>query len=125
MGHGSVGTWIPEGLFTTEDTDALTNGSRLPFVVGMTCLGGFFHDPYTESLAAALLTAERGGAVAVWTSSSLTYPEDQLPMARALASRLYTGMTIGEAVVQAKAATSSMDVRRTWILFGDPSLRLR
>jgi hypothetical protein len=33
--------------------------------------------------------------------------------------------TLGEAAARAKAATDDLDVRRTWILFGDPSLRLR
>jgi len=35
------------------------------------------------------------------------------------------GLTIGEAVMRAKQATSDSDIRRTWILFGDPTLRLR
>jgi hypothetical protein len=35
-----------------------------------------------------------------------------------------TGLTLGEAAVQAKAATTDVDVRRTWNLLGDPTLRL-
>jgi hypothetical protein len=34
-------------------------------------------------------------------------------------------MTLGEAVVRAKAAVPESDVRRTWILFGDPTMPLR
>jgi len=34
-------------------------------------------------------------------------------------------LTLGEAVRRAKAAVSDQDVRRTWILFGDPTTRLR
>lgn len=34
-------------------------------------------------------------------------------------------LTIGEAVRVAKAATSDADVRRIWILFGDPTTKLR
>jgi hypothetical protein len=33
--------------------------------------------------------------------------------------------TIGQAVAAAKAATSDLDVRRTWILLGDPTTRLQ
>ncbi len=36
-----------------------------------------------------------------------------------------SGLTLGEAMVRAKAAVSDPDVRRTWILFGDPALRLK
>ena len=33
--------------------------------------------------------------------------------------------TLGEATMRAKAAISDLDVRRTWILFGDPTTRLK
>jgi hypothetical protein len=35
------------------------------------------------------------------------------------------GLTLGEAAAQAKAATTDQDVRRSWILFGDPTTRLK
>jgi hypothetical protein len=34
-------------------------------------------------------------------------------------------MRLGDATRNAKAATSYMDVRRTWILLGDPAMRVR
>jgi hypothetical protein len=34
-------------------------------------------------------------------------------------------LTIGEAAAAAKKAVSDTDVRRTWILFGDPATKLR
>jgi hypothetical protein len=114
-------------LLTASDADSLTNGSALPLMIGMTCLNGFFQTPYVESLAEALLKAETGGAVAVWTSSGLTYPEPQSLMNKELVRLLFNGqgLTLGEAVAQAKAATTDQDVRRSWILFGDPTTRLR
>jgi hypothetical protein len=91
-------------------------------------LNGYFHDPFpTESLAESLLKAGGGGAIAVWASSGLTDPEGQALMNKKLISLLFDGtaMTLGEATVKAKAATENMDVRRTWILFGDPTTRLK
>jgi len=35
------------------------------------------------------------------------------------------GLTIGEAIIGAKQAVNNQDIRRTWILFGDPTTRLR
>jgi peptidase C25-like protein len=32
---------------------------------------------------------------------------------------------LGDAVMRAKAATFDADVRRTWILFADPTMRVR
>jgi hypothetical protein len=126
MGHGAATLWRGDVL-TASDADSLTNGSALPFIVGMTCLNGFFQTPYYESLAEALLKAQNGGAVAIWTSSGLTDPAGQLPMNKGLVQLLFNGqgLTLGEAATQAKAATNDQDVRRSWVLFGDPTTRLK
>jgi len=86
-----------------------------------------FPSLYTESLSEALLKAECGGAVAVWASSGLTEPEAQAMMNRELIKVLFNGesITLGEAIKRAKAATPDPDVRRTWILFGDPTTKLK
>jgi hypothetical protein len=126
MGHGSEEGWRGD-TFTSADAGALTNGFRLPFVVAMTCLNGFFQDVYSDSLAEALLKAKQGGAVAVWTSSGLTEPDKQAVMNKELVRLLFNGekLTLGEATKRAKAVISDPDVRRTWILFGDPTTMLR
>jgi len=127
LGHGSVQMWRG-GIFDAQAAGELTNGLRLPFVAAMTCLNGFFHDPApNESVAGALLKAAGGGAVAVWASSGLTEPGGQVLMNKELVRLLFSGesLTIGEATLRAKAATTDGDVRRTWILFGDPTTRLR
>jgi len=126
IGHGSVEIWRGN-LITSDDANSLINGSRLPLVVAMTCLNGMFHDLYTESLAEALLKAEQGGAVAVWASSGLTEPDGQAVLNKELIQLLFNGgsITLGEAAMKAKEAVSDRDIRRTWILFGDPTIRLK
>jgi Peptidase family C25 len=126
FGHGSVEVWNG-GILSWVDADALINGWRLPFFINMTCFNGMFHDVYTESLSEALLKAEAGGAVAVWASSGLTEPEAQAMMNRELIRVLFNGesITLGEAVKRAKAATTDPDAQRTWILFGDPTTKLK
>ncbi|HUV45440.1 MAG TPA: DUF2341 domain-containing protein [Dehalococcoidales bacterium] len=126
IGHGSAKIW-KGNLLTSLDAWNLTNSPYLPFLVSMTCLNGFFQDPYSESLAETFLKAERGGAVAVWSSSGLTDPEGQLIMNKELIRLLFNGqgLTIGEAIMRAKQVVPDADIRKTWILFGDPTLRLR
>jgi hypothetical protein len=126
VGHGTLDFWRGD-IFGSEDAEALVNGSRLPFIIGMTCLNGFFQDVYYETLAEALLKARNGGAVGVWTSSGLTEPDPQAVMNREMIRLLFNGegLTIGEAAMKAKAATSDQDIRRTWILFGDPATKLK
>ena len=126
VGHGSVDVWAGEELLTAADVYGLHNAARLPLVVTLNCLNGFFHDVYTESLAEAWLKAPHGGAIGVWASSGLTSPGGQAVMNQALIEELFSGegVTLGMAVQRAKAAVHSRDIRRTWILFGDPTLRL-
>lgn len=126
VGHASVEIW-GENAFSSADAATLTNGSRLPVVLAMNCLNGFFHDVLTESLAEALLKSPNGGAVAVWASSALTQPDQQSIMAREAFRQLFQSenLTLGQAVARAKVVASDPDVRKSWILFGDPMMKLR
>lgn len=126
MGHGSVGIWRGN-LLTSADAETFTNAQRLPLFINMTCLNGFFQAPYAETLAEAILKAPEGGGVAVWTSSGLTEPDKQALMNREFLRLLFgqDSITLGEAAARAKASVSDQDVRRTWILFGDPSTKIK
>ena len=87
----------------------------------MNCLNGFFHDLYTESLAEALLKAPAGGAVAVWASSTLAEYAPQPAFNQEFLARL-TRTSLGETAVAAKQSITDLETRRTWLLFGDPTL---
>jgi hypothetical protein len=94
----------------------------------MNCLNGFFHDIYgEESLAETFLRAPTGGAIAAWASSALTLPGPQAQVNQELFRLLFTRpeLTVGEAVAAAKRVVTDADVRRSWIFFGDPAMRLR
>ena len=126
-GHGSVTLWRG-GFLTSEDARLMENVHHPSFFTLMTCLNGYGFDPALDSLAESLIKAE-GGAIAVWSSSGMTDPEGQAAMNRALYGLLFgenaRQKTIGEIVVRAKEATSNPDIRRTWILIGDPTLKIR
>ncbi len=124
-GHGNVDVWTAAS-FTSPDATALTNGNKLPFVVVMNCLNGYYVDVRLLGLAEAFMKTPNGGAIAVFASSGLTGPDGQQDMARELYRVLYDAqpITIGDACKMAKAATNDLDIRRTWILFGDPSMRI-
>ncbi len=125
-GHASVDLWRGN-LLTSEDVLELENGQNLPLFITMTCLNGYYVDPTLKSLAETLLDSEHGGAVAVWASSGMTMPEGQALMNQQMYRQIFSGQPqrLGEATVRAKAAISDLDVRRTWILFGDPTSRLK
>lgn len=126
IGHGSQELWSTTWAFTASDAAAMTNGNRLPVVLAMTCLNGYFFDTFMGSMAESLMKAPNGGAVAVWASSALTQPDAQSTMNAEMLRQIFNnGATLGEAAVRAKRVITDQDVKKSWILFGDPSMRLK
>jgi len=127
FGHGSVTVWTGAGLLNEENGSTLTNGTRPSLFVMMTCLNGYAGDAFIDSLGEVVLKNPQGGAFAVWASSGITDPVGQAQMNGQLYQLLLGAQPqrLGDAVRQAKLATSDMDVRRTWILLGDPTMRLK
>ena len=126
-GHGSVRVWTAAGVLDSELADTLTNTNRSSIYLMMTCLNGYAHDAYIDSLSESVLKAPNGGAVAVWASSGFTPSAPQFAMNSQFYRLLFSGqpLRLGEAAREAKLATSDLDVRRTWILLGDPTMRVR
>ncbi len=130
-GHGSASIWRGN-LLTTNSVAQLTNGQALPVVVSMTCLNGMFIDPYATSLGEALLLSGQGGAIAVWASSAQTVAGAQAVVDQEFVRQLFQGvgpkgqpLTLGEVITRAKAAVDDGDVRRSWILLGDPMMQIQ
>jgi hypothetical protein len=131
FGHGSVDQWRGD-LLTSTDASALANGEIRPVVFAITCLNGYFQDPVLDSLAESLMKAEGGGAAAVWASSGMCDSGPQAIMDQEMFRAIFAGggsgggaLTLGEAVRRAKNSIQDSDVRLTYILFGDPTSRVR
>ena len=127
-GHGTLDSWASSVIFrASPDAAALTNGNKLPFVVVMDCLNGYFQAQNVQSLSEAFVKAPAGGAIAVFASSGLTTTPGQRQMELELYRQLYGAQVIplGDAIKIAKIASTNIDVRRTWILFGDPLMKIR
>jgi hypothetical protein len=126
IGHGSVEGWSNTAILLSENVGSLSGTGSTPFYVMMTCLNALFADVYSTSLGEALLRAPNGGAIAVWASTAMSDPPPQnavnLELYRILAAN--PSITLGELVARAKAGTPDHDVRTTWILLGDPTLKL-
>ncbi|MBV9959980.1 MAG: hypothetical protein JO360_16250 [Acidobacteria bacterium] len=127
LGHGSVGVWTGDGLLTVTDAPALTNGTRLPLFVMTTCLNGSYMELGTDSLGEALVKAPQGGGIAAWASSGLTEPSGQVSITERLYQILFGAepVRLGDAIRAAKSTTNDPDIRRTWILLGDPTMRVK
>jgi peptidase C25-like protein/Big-like domain-containing protein len=128
-GHGSVQLWRG-GLMRNEDVGGVSNEGRLPLMVLMTCLNGYFNDAVIDSLGELMVKGGKGGAVAAWASSGMCEPEGQSVMNEEMFRQIFGGSTVGAKTVgemtqAAKRAVVDVDVRRTWVLIGDPTMRLR
>lgn len=130
FGHGSIDLWRAN-LLTASDASALGNDDNLSVYFALTCLNGYFVDPTLESLAESLVKAEHGGAVAAWASSGLCDAATQSIVNQEMFRLIFAAggsgeaLTLGEAAARAKASVSDGDVRRTYVLFGDPTMKLR
>jgi uncharacterized repeat protein (TIGR01451 family) len=127
LGHGSEEQWSGSDIFNSNSVSSLTNSSQLPVFLIMNCLNGFFQDVYAQPLGVTLLLAPNGGAVAVLASSGLNQPGPQVQLDTAIVQSALGSAhaTLGESVLKAKAKVSDATVRRTYILFGDPAMRMK
>jgi uncharacterized repeat protein (TIGR01451 family) len=127
LGHGSEEEWSGSDIFDTTSVSSLTNGSQLPVFLIMDCLNGFFQDVYSQPLSVTLMVASNGGAVAVLASSGLNQAPPQIKLdALVVHNALHEkGTALGNAIVEAKSHIADGDVRRTFILFGDPAMQVK
>ena len=126
LGHGSVEVWGNGSLLANADAATMTNGKRLPVFLILDCLNGYFHDVYTTSMAESLLLAPNGGAVAVWSSSGLNDAAPQSELDKDMVQGLFSAknVALGDAIRAAKAKSGVLDIRKTYILFGDPAMQM-
>jgi hypothetical protein len=127
LGHGSEEQWAGTNIFDTSSVASLTNGSQLPVFLIMDCLNGFFQDVYAQPLGVTLMLAPNGGAVGVLASSGLNQPSPQTKLDALVLQNAMTGQgtTLGDAMVKAKSHIGDPDVRRTFVLLGDPAMQVK
>jgi len=127
LGHGSEEQWAGRDIFDENTVNSLTNGSQLPVFLIMDCLNGLFQDAVDQPLGVSLILAPNGGGVAVLASSGLNQPTPQTDLDKMVVKNAFRtdGMALGDAVVKAKSSIADPDVRRTFVLFGDPAMKVK
>jgi hypothetical protein len=129
-GHGSAGLWASTGFFSINNVPQLTNVNNQSIFTMLTCLNGYFMRPRESDscIAERLLFAQNGGSVVSWASSGSTTPDVQLAMASRFYSQVAAGniTRMGDLIRDAKSVLpSGTDVRFSWVLLGDPMLKIR
>jgi len=127
-GHGSTGVWGSSTFFQVAHMSQLTNAHSETIFTMLTCFNGFFLRPRAAdlSLGEALLQAGNGGAVATWASTTETTPDYQLTMGIPFFQGLATGndRRLGDLIKTSKMSIAGSDVGYSWVLLGDPALKI-
>jgi hypothetical protein len=137
-GHGSSTSWGTTG-FNNADVDALVNDNMLPFIHSVACVNGQFN-ALDKCFAEAWLRATNGqtgeptGAVVMYASSvnqSWAPPMEGQDEFNLLLTDLsepyfsYGAMCFaGSCSMMDQYGGSGVEMFNTWIIFGDPSLRI-
>lgn len=131
VGHGGIGLWANENVFGNPDVPTLGPQKQQPIVLTMNCLNGYFHFPYFDSLAEALVKAEGKGAIAAFAPSGLSLDAPAHLYHRFLMEELTSGRNarLGDAVLRAQIRYAESgafpELLTIYHLFGDPALPLR
>ncbi len=129
LGHGSLVNLAQENLLDIASVEGLSNGSRLPLFVGLTCHMGRFDIPAFEPLSSAMLLHPTGGAIAVLAPGGASVNSRAKGIgSRFLSHSFGTGRTLGEALLltfrDVSSAPLTLDLLKTYYLLGDPVVRL-
>jgi uncharacterized repeat protein (TIGR01451 family) len=127
LGHGSEEQWAGPYIFSDDSVSSLTNAPQLPVFLIMDCLNGFFQDIYAQPLGVSLILAPNGGGVGVLASSGLNQPTPQTNLDALVVQNAFgaNALPLGDAIVKAKSSIADRDVRRTFVLFGDPAMKIK
>ncbi len=127
-GHGNSSIWGSTAFFSNATVQQLTNAENQSVFTMLSCLNGYFVQTAGDSLSELLLKAKQGGAVSVWSSTGLTTPDIQESMATRFYNQLAAGnlTRLGDLISDSKSTINGgRDVRLSWVLLGDPMLKLK
>lgn len=130
IGHAALQRWAGEAVLVNADIGSLTNIARLPVILSMTCLDGYWFYPNLQSLAEEILRASSGGAVATFSPTGLGVSSGHDSLERGFFTAVFADgvQELGKAALAAKVALygtqANYDLLDTFEVLGDPALRL-
>jgi uncharacterized repeat protein (TIGR01451 family) len=135
VGHGNIQSWANENLFGLNQIPALFNNGRLPLIVAMACLDGYYTHPSNVSgdrsaTAEAVVRAPETGAIASWSATGLGLARIHDYLNKGLFEAIFSKdiIELGPATTQGKLYLYQRtivyrDQIDEYTLFGDPALR--
>ena len=135
-GHGSETSWVTTG-FSVSNVNSLTNNNKLPFIISTACVNGDYvgRTCFAEAWMRATNNGQPTGAVSTLMSSvnqSWNPPmcgqdrmNEHLTGANNRTHLVTFGSIAFNGIIHMLDVYNDVEVARTWILFGDPTLAVR
>jgi hypothetical protein len=131
FGHGGRYIWRTgppdprknHDLFTLDHLDQLARTDRLPIVLSMTCYSAPFDHPTADSIGEKFLRTEDRGAVGVFAASWRNSPTQAFSQSL-VQNLIRRGVSVGEAILQAKRESQDRLLVQTYNYLGDPATQL-
>lgn len=133
-GHGSYSRLAEEVIMEDNSLSTWKNAGKLPLFITATCDFAPFDNPAYVSLGEKLLLQEKGGGIALMTTTRAVFSASNKVMNANYLKKLLTPLadgrmpTLGQAAMQAKNLTYAtyIDIpnNRKFQLLGDPALTL-
>jgi hypothetical protein len=138
IGHATTPQWASEGLFKVADIGNLINGDKMPIMLPMTCMDGYFIYPGSSnqginpSLGESITRVPDKGAIASWSPTGWGNVSGHDILNRGFFNALFQSgdgfLTLGMATQAGKidlfSTGTNQDLMDTYLLFGDPATRI-
>lgn len=128
-GHGTFGAWAGNFYSRTDVSTLANTNAKLTIFTLLTCLNGYYVDAFGDGLAEALVKKPNGAAVTAWASSGETTPDIQEIMATRFFTQIGNNPNLtrmGDLANDAKSVIpGGRDVRLSWVLLGDPAMKVK
>ncbi|MBN1920286.1 MAG: DUF11 domain-containing protein [Anaerolineae bacterium] len=133
VGHSAFQYWASEQLINLSAIAGLTNTQALPFIMPMTCYEGYYVRPSgttdASSVGESFVRKSGGGAIASWSPTGLGVANGHDIINKAFFQAVFYEdlITFGPATTLSKLALTGMghdELIDTYVLFGDPALKL-
>ena len=135
VGHAAIYYWAHEKLFRIEDIASLSNDRELPMMLPMACYDGYFNKPGDPCLGESVVRASGKGAIASWSPTGAGLAAGHHYLGQGFFTAVFTDniSEIGTATYLGKLklytetggeASPFRDLMDTFVLFGDPFMKL-
>ncbi len=127
-GHGGPLGWAQERILEIDQINSWEN-SKLPLFMTATCKFSYFDNPESKSAGEYVLLNERGGAIALLSTTRLVYSVPNYNLNKKFINNIFEKnngayLSLGDLFKKTKVLSGTGINNRNFTLLGDPALRL-